>query len=333
MDLELLHKRAAIIRSVRHFFDERGYLETDTPVLAPNLIPESCLEVFETAYIPPQASRTRQRRPYYLTPSPEIWMKRLIADHRTDVYQIGKCFRNVESVGRLHSPEFTMLEYYTMDADYKDSLCITEELFASLLPAGARRSVSPPFLRLTMEDAFKEFAGFSLKAATSDSGDLSSGALYEEARRLGLDPPAGLDTAALYDLVFIHTVETSLPRDVPVVLMDYPAFVPCLAQKSADGFSVERWEMYVRGIELANCYSEETDPAEVKAFFEHEQRTKEEAALVPHAVDPEYWQVFAPRGGVPYPRCSGVAMGLDRLIMSLVGRSSIDSVLPFPMSF
>ena len=130
MDLEQLRERAAIIRKVRSFFDAREYLETDTPLLAPDLIPESCLEVFETRLIAPKAA---PGKPYWLIPSPEVWMKRLLARHRTSLYQICKCFRNVESSGRQHSPEFTMLEYYTMEADYLDSLEITEDLFRFLL--------------------------------------------------------------------------------------------------------------------------------------------------------------------------------------------------------
>ena len=132
MDTELLWERARIIRKVRAFFDRRNYLEVDPPLLAPDLIPESCLEVFETAYLAPPGSRVRKTRPYWLIPSTEIWMKRLIARHRTSLYQICKCFRNGESTGRLHSPEFTMLEYYTMDADYEDSLALTEALFEAL---------------------------------------------------------------------------------------------------------------------------------------------------------------------------------------------------------
>ncbi|MDR2259102.1 MAG: LysR family transcriptional regulator, partial [Treponema sp.] len=115
MDLEALWERARIIRRTREFFDRKNYLETDTPLLSPGLIPETCLEVFETAYLAPEGSR-RQKQPLWLIPSPEIWMKKLIAQHRTSLYQICKCFRNGESTGRLHSPEFTMLEYYTMDA-------------------------------------------------------------------------------------------------------------------------------------------------------------------------------------------------------------------------
>jgi lysyl-tRNA synthetase class 2 len=322
VDGELLEERARIFREIRQFFDLRAYLEVDTPLLAPDLIPESCLEVFETSRLFPGSGTPR---PYWLIPSPEIWMKRLIARHRRNIYQICRCFRNGESSGRLHSPEFTMLEYYTMDAGYLDSLTLTEALFHTLaeeLP----RDLRPPFVRITVEEAFSRWAGFDLFKA------VDQGRLAAEARRLGLDPPPGLGTAALYDLIFVHAVENALPRDAPVALLDYPAFVPCLAQKAPGGKTVERWELYVRGIELANCYAEATDPAEVRRFFEEEARAKEEAALVRHHIDRDYWKLFQPDpAGRPFPRCSGVALGLDRLVMALTGRAAIDGVLPFPM--
>ncbi|MDR1307535.1 MAG: LysR family transcriptional regulator [Treponema sp.] len=333
MDLELVRERARIIRETRAFFDDRDYLEVDTPLLAPDLIPETCLEVFETAYVPPRGSRQREEK-LWLIPSPEIWMKKLIARYRVDMYQICKCFRNTESRGHLHSPEFTMLEYYTMGADYLDSLTLTEELFRRLLepdsgrPVSVRPPLRPPFLRITVEEAFSRWAGFSLYEKAAEAG-----AMEAEARRLGLDPPPGLDTAALYDLIFIHAVEPALPRDKPVVLLDYPAFVPCLARKNSP--AVERWELYAGGIELANCYSEETDPEEVRRYFVAEAAEKEKNALVKHGIDPRYWENFLPRKdgtGFPtgFPDCSGVALGLDRLVMALTGRSVIEEVLSFP---
>jgi lysyl-tRNA synthetase class 2 len=326
MDLELLWERARIIRQVREFFDRKNYLEVDTPLLAPNLIPETCLEVFETARLSPPGSR-RKKQPLWLIPSPEIWMKKLIAQHRTSLYQICKCFRNGESSGRLHSPEFTMLEYYTLDADYKDSLALTEALFTAL-----RSPHPPPFTRITVEEAFSRWAGFDLSGAAAQGPE----ALAAEARRLGLDPPPGLDAAALYDLIFIHAVEPKLPRKKPLALMDYPAFVPCLAKKAADGKTVERWELYWHGVELANCYSEETESEAVRRYFAVEGEAKNRQALVPHAIDGDYWKTFLPRKDErgtegPFPRCSGAALGLDRLIMTLTGRSTIDGALPFPL--
>ncbi|MDR0442873.1 MAG: LysR family transcriptional regulator [Treponema sp.] len=319
MDLELLQKRAGVIRQVRSFFDKKKYLELDTPLLSPDLIPESCLEVFETLRLYPQ--NTKKSRPLYLIPSPEIWMKKIIAQHRVSVYQICKCFRNGESSGFLHSPEFTMLEYYTMDASYIDVLSLTEELFSCLAMEAGIPALSPPFERITVAQAFERFAGIDLFETVANGG------MEEAARRLGLDPPPGMGTGGYYDLIFIHTVEPHLKKDKPVALLDYPAFVPCLAKHSQDGKTVERWELYYNGIELANCFTEERDGKKVKEFFINETATKADS-LVSHAVDHDYWKIFS----LNFPRCSGVALGLDRLIIALTGRSNIDAVLPFPLT-
>ena len=317
MDLEMLKERSRIIRQVRSFFDSKNYLELDTPLLSPDLIPESCLEVFETTLLPPQGSK-KESRPFWLIPSPELWMKKLIARHGVNVFQICKCFRNGESIGRLHNPEFTMLEYYTMDADYIDSLALTQELFVYLAKEADEPSLSLPFERITVAQAFERWAGFDLFAA------VEKGELEKQAQRLGLTPQNGMSTGTLYDLIFIHTVEPQLKMQKPVVLLDYPAFVPCLAKSSPGGRTLERWELYYNGIELANCFSEETCAQKVKDFFISEECEKEKVSLVRHNVDHDYWKNFN-----DFPRCSGVALGLDRLIMALTGRSNIDAVLPF----
>jgi lysyl-tRNA synthetase class 2 len=350
MDLALLRLRSAVFREIRNFFDERGYLETDTPLLSADLIPESCLEVFETRLLPPRGSR-KKAGSLYLIPSPEIWMKRLIAGLWREgflgpsgdggspaakgpagIYQICRCFRNGESRGRIHSPEFSMLEYYSLGADYRDSVVLTEELFARLLPLAGegriRDSLRPPFERITMGEAFKRWAGFDLYRAAALPGGLEA-----EARRLGLEAAPGLDRGTLFDLIFIDKVEPALPRDRPLILSDYPAFTPCLAKKRPGGETAERWELYGRGVELANCYTEETRAEAVREFFESEKAAKERSALVPHRVDGDYWKLFLPGDGGPFPPCSGTALGLDRLIMILAGRSAIDGVLPFPPPF
>jgi len=318
----MLKTRAAIIKRIRSFFDNKGYLELDTPLLSPDLIPESCLEVFQTERLHPHGSK-KQNTPLWLIPSPEIWMKKIIAKHRADVFQICKCFRNGESEGRLHSCEFTMLEYYTMNADYMDSLALTEEMFAFLAEGDVQTTkIIRPFERITVAQAFEKYAGFDLFAAAEDTN-----AMEAHARRLGIEPPAGLTAAQLYDLIFIHTVEPNLKTDTPVFLLDYPAFVPCLAKNnrtSGSGQTVERWELYWNGVELANCFSEESDPQKVREFFISEEAEKAETSLIKHNVDHNYWKLFE-----GFPQCSGVAMGVDRLIMALLGRVSIDGVLPF----
>ena len=321
MDLELLQFRAKLIQSVRNFFIKNGYLETDTPALSPDLIPETCLEVFKTQYLIPWSEK---KQDLYLVPSPEIYIKKVIARHKISVFQISKCYRNVESVGRTHSPEFTMLEYYTMNADYIDSLKITEDLFSSLLAEFVLEStdrISLPFERITMNEAFLKTAGFRL----SDCPEPEQ--LAEKAAGFGLNASASDSWDDLYELIFVHKVEPNLSQitQKPLFLLDYPNKVPCLAQDSVKNPDCkERWELYINGIELANCYSEETDPEKVREYFAQEGRLKAENSMVPHKIDENYWKIFR-----DFPRCSGVAMGIDRLVMCLAGKKSIDSVLPF----
>jgi len=209
-----------------------------------------------------------------------------------------------------------MLEYYTMNANYTDSLELTEELFTYLAKKEDAPFLKAPFERITVADAFEKYAGFDLFEAVQNGG------LETQARKLGLETLPGMTTGGLYDLIFIHSVEPHLKAEKPIALLDYPAFVPCLAKKSHNKNTVERWELYYNGIELANCFSEETDPKTVKNFFISEEEEKKKSALVQHKVDHDYWRIFE-----NFPRCSGVAMGLDRLIMAITGRLTIDSVI------
>jgi lysyl-tRNA synthetase class 2 len=255
-----------------------------------------------------------------------------------NVFQISKCYRNYESLGAVHNPEFTMLEYYTMNASYKDSAALTEELFAHLSSAANMPpSLSPPFTRMTMDAAFESFAGFRLSDARNNVPELCTAEqLAGHARRLGIAESAAnpFDAWAwddLYELILAHAVEPKLPRGRPVLVTDYPARVPCLAKDIGAGQGEplwkERWELYADGIELANCYSEETCPRKVKEYFEREGRIKDKSALVPHAYDTDYWKIFeSPRGHLEF---SGVALGVDRLAALMTGSRAIESVMPF----
>lgn len=324
----MLQFRARAIQAVRNFFIERNYLEVDTPALSPDLIPETCLEVFKTEYFEPWNEKKHQ---LFLVPSPEIYIKKLIGQHKVSIFQLSKCYRNVESVGNLHSPEFTMLEYYTMNADYEDSLKITEELFEYLqkeLKIESKNIGSAPFTKVTMNEAFEKLAGFSLDDCPNACD------LEKHAIELGLNPQPDENWADLFEMIFVHKVEQNLknlttPPGLPVFLTDYPSAVRCLAQNVKKPSAIpckERWELYVNGIELANCYSEETDAENIKEYFVVEGTEKNETARIPHAIDQNYWQNFR-----NFPKCSGVAIGVDRLIMSLLEKKTINSVLPFSL--
>lgn len=324
----MLKFRAGVLQKIRKFFVDRNFLELDTPALSKDLIPETCLEVFKTEYVKPW---TEEKIPLYLVPSPEIYIKKIISQHKTDVFQLSKCYRNIESVGNIHSPEFTMLEYYKMNASYMDTADLTEDLFNCLIPPKPENAsdpfayLRPPFLRLRMDDAFKQYAGFYLSSCP-ESSDLA-----KKAKELGLEeskdsPFESWPWDDLYELILVHCVEPNLPRDVPVMLMDYPAKVPCLAQEFyKDGmYWKERWELYANGIELSNCYSEENDPEKIRRYFEAEGKAKNALAKIQHKIDGDYWKIFE-----GFPQCSGNAMGVDRLIALLSGHKTIESVLPF----
>lgn len=353
MDIETLRFRSACLSGVRSYLDSRGYLEVDTPALAPALIPESCLEVFRTEYLLPFQQGAEAVRPLYLTPSPEVYIKPLLAAHRVSLFQLSKCYRNVESVGRIHSPEFTMLEFYTVDADYRASMTITEDLIRCLEDrlfaaksengkAGEGFSIADrpdwltsPFERMSMDEAFSSFAGFSL-ALCPQSGDLA-----REAARLELGNQAELETWAwddLYELILVHCVEPALAGRGAVFITDYPAAVPCLAalrseqRTQPDGSIVEwktreRWELYIRGVELANCYTELADSKAVEDTIACENEIKQRDARVSHPAVEGFGAACS-----SLPPCSGVAMGFDRLVMLLAGKSTLDSILPCPLA-
>lgn len=252
-------------------------------------------------------------------------MKRLIAAGWGDIFQISRAFRNAESLGGLHNPEFTILEYYTLGADYLASIEVTEELFRRLLSRGHSTlpdpaPLSPPFRRMTMAEAFREFAGFDLAPC-------GTGELTEQARKLGIRTGEADDWETAFNRIFVDRVEPALPRDRPLVLLDYPREVRCLAREIPGTPWRERWELYLGGIETANCFSEETDPEKVAAYFRVEEELKARS-LTPHPPDRRFLSLY--RDG--FPSCSGVAVGFDRLVMAFLGIPRIQGVILFPFS-
>jgi lysyl-tRNA synthetase class 2 len=313
--LEVLRRRSEVLHLIRLFFRRLRYLEVDTPLLSPALIPESSLEVFRTT-----ASRGEE---LYLIPSPELWMKRLLAEGSGSLFQLCHAFRNHEPESPLHSREFTMLEWYTAGAGYLESITVTEQLASFLLERmgldpilhfrGRRLDCTPPFRRLTMAEAFRGQLGLELE------GLAGLPALAEAARRLEVPVSADDSWADLFHKIFLSCVEPGLPAGGPLVLLDYPAGVPTLARSS--GFWAERWELYLGGIEVANCYGEATAPAEIERFFRAQSQAKL-SSREPHRAD---WELAAilQKG---LPRCSGVALGVDRLLMLLLDQESVAKV-------
>ncbi|PKL14671.1 MAG: elongation factor P--(R)-beta-lysine ligase [Spirochaetae bacterium HGW-Spirochaetae-8] len=323
MDIQAIQGRSDLLHQMRAWFRSNGYLEVSTPVLSPDLIPEPTIANFATQYI----SEFLGSRELYLVPSPEIHMKKVIAALKRNIYQFSPCFRNSEQVGAHHNPEFTMLEYYTVDADEQLSIAITEELFARTALPGCPEHILPPFRRMTVAQACKTYAGFDLDSTQSTTR------LRKEAQRLGLTLPYEPESwESTFNRIFLNFVEPALPQDRPLVLDEYPQQIVCLAKKTPGRPYRQRWELYAGGIELANCYNEELDPTIIRAYYQQQQailasERGQSLAVIPDA-DPAFADIFAP----DYPRCSGVALGFDRLLMLQLGRSALGGVILFPLS-
>jgi lysyl-tRNA synthetase class 2 len=314
-------RQARFSEAVRTYFRQAGYGEVDTPVLSPFLIPEPAIEVFRTEYLPPSGPA----RPMWLSPSPELWMKRLLAEGAGDIFQISRCFRNCEYGGPRHNPEFRLLEWYTVGAGYLDSIGTAEGLFDRLLshmaPVPSASRLEPPFLRLTMEEAFHRCADIDLARCQEGQSMKAAG----EARGVTM---AGSPTwEQAFHIVFLTLVEPRLPRERPLVLLDYPALVPTTPRRRPGTPWAERWELYVDGVEVANCYTEETDPSALRSLVRQEEGRRA-GCRTAHEIDRGFAELFP----VDFPSCSGAALGMDRLEMVFAGERSLEGVIFFPFS-
>jgi lysyl-tRNA synthetase class 2 len=258
-------------------------------------------------------------------------MKRMIAEGGGSNFQICKSFRNSEPVTGVHNPEFTMLEWYTVEADYLQSVGITEELFSHLfaemdlepvLPFEDRRvNCRPPFLRLSMAEAFREFLQFDLQQIA----EAGYPGLAGTARKLGLSITEEDRPEDLFQKIFLSAIEPNLPDSQAVVLYDYPALIPTLARNKSGTPWAERWELYLGGVEIANCFSEETDASVYEKYFSDQEKQKQQALVV----HPSDWELVRAIRTLGFPQCSGVALGMERLMLVLLGQDSIQGLLPY----
>lgn len=313
--LPYLKERARIIATLRAFFLDRDFLEVDTPILqvSPGLEPH--LRAFSTTLEQPFETTGSPR---YLHTSPEFAMKKLLAGGLPRIFQMTKVFRNGERAEN-HHPEFTMLEWYRAGATYTDLMDDVEALLAAV---GEAR----PTQRLTVAEAFQAYAGVDVLATVDDPYATSPDPvrLLAEARRLGLNAGDGLSWEDAFFLIALEYVEPRLGENGPTILYDWPASMAALSRrKASDSRVAERFELYIEGRELANAFGELTDPAEQEKRFSADMDIKERLYGIRYPIDQTFLQAV---GRLPDP-CAGIALGIDRLVMSLTGARDIADVL------
>jgi len=300
--MQVIRERARVYNQIRAFFNNRGYLEVDTPVLMPATSTDANIESIAVAYA---------ERSLYLQTSPEFAMKRLLAAGSDSIFQICHAFRQGES-GRLHNPEFSLLEWYRVGYDYHQLMAEIELLITTL---SLRRC---NFSRISYKDLFSQSLGLDLNKATLES-------LREHCRQMvpGADV-TGLEFDQCLDLLLSMVIAPSM-RGYQFVY-DYPKSQAALARINVDDSAVaERFELFFDGIELANGFSELTDPTQQRSRFEQDIEIRGNRGLPQYAIDERL--LAALESGLE--DCAGVAIGLDRLLMVILGLDSIDQVLTF----
>ena len=311
--------RARLYRSLRDGFAGRGFEEVETPLLVPAPGMEPHITAFEAAFVP--ETDVGRARTLYLHTSPEYAMKRLLADGAGPIFQVARVFRNGE-VSASHNPEFTLLEFYRPNADYRDIMADTEALLAAADGAvgGDGFFARTPWERLTVRDAVLRETGVDIRLHP-DGPSLRRAA---EAAGIRVGEATSFDDVFFH--VFLQRVEHRLGLERPTFLVDYPASMAALSRLKADDPSVaERVELYARGRALANGFSELTDGAEQRRRLVEEQQWRREHGRPVYPLDEAFLEAL-PR----MPPSGGIAVGLDRVLMLMLGVDSIEEVLLFP---
>lgn len=316
---DVFRKRAKIISYIRNYFDSRGWLEVETPILQP---------IYGGATARPFVTHHNALDiDLYLRIADELYLKRLIVGGFEGVYEISKNFRN-EGMDKMHNPEFTALEIYVAYKDYNWVMELVEDLLNSLVVYlygketiiydNKEINFTKPFERKKMFDLFKEYTGEDLKYMSEEE-------LFKIAKRLDLELPENASRAKILDEIFSEIVQPNLIQ--PTFVIDYPIEMSPLAKKHrTEDKLVERFELFVNGFEIANAFSELNDPRDQRARFEEQARMRAKGDDEAMMLDEDF--LYALEVGMP--PTGGLGIGIDRLVMLLTNQKSIRDVIFFP---
>lgn len=313
--------RSKIIKAIRNFMDNKGFIEVETPVLVP---------VAAGASAHPFITHHNQlNQQLYLRVATELYLKKLIVGGLEKVYEIGRVFRN-EGVDFYHNPEFTMLESYQAFADYNDMMIMVEEMISSVADEiygtkvlefnGTKIDFTPPWPRLDLRETIKEFSGIDY----IENLDIDS--LSKEMKRLGIDVDKQVSWGGMMDKLISSKVEPNLIQ--PSFLVDYPiSMSPLAKKKTSDPRVVERFEGFVAGMEICNSFTELNDPIDQRERFEQQEDLRDKFEKEEMDRLDEDFLVAIEHG---MPPTGGIGIGLDRITMLLCNQKTIREVILFP---
>jgi len=338
MDFQTAKSRALLTKKIREFFDSNNFLEVETPIMSSCVDTEPNLDPFETFLIE-KSNPKAAKIPMYLNPSPEIHMKKLLAQNSGDIYTLTKTFRNGEFGGGRHNPEFTMLEWYRLNADYTKMMEDCENLVlhmntnlnkdpTKLTHQGHTIDLTPPWPRIEVNELFIQNCGIDLLKNRDFTTLQKTAQTYLNDKK----KPYTLNACETWDdifyKIFLNDIEPNLGLEKPVIVYNYPATQRALAKKHEQNeFWVERFELYIAGQELCNAFSELTDADEQRKRFEEDLLTRKEMGKTIFPIDEEFLTGLE---SITQP-CAGNALGVDRLMMILLDKASIDDVIFFPI--
>ena len=338
--------RSEIISAVREFFSKKGFLEVNTPLLLPAVIPESYLDVFST-YL---KNRRGIKKRMFLAASPEASIKKMLVSINRNCFEITKSFRNGETDSNLHNPEFTILEWYRLKADYKKIISDCQDLilhiynkisekfpdqpnFKHSFPPVIRYrnssiNLSAPWKKISIKKALEKYSGISFADITGgqDSADpFTPDRITAFARKKGYSFSLNTTWEQLFNQIYLNEIEPNLVKyGKPVIIYDFPKPLAALAKvKKGDNRLVERFEFYIGGIELGDCYTELTDFREQKNRFE--KNIREIKKYNKTAIYPDQELLECLKTGLP--ECAGIAVGLDRLVMLFADLADIKDTI------